>query len=48
MLKACSKVVSIKKFIMTSCIGALADDFDNNKVYNELDWNQTSSLERSR
>jgi dihydroflavonol-4-reductase len=47
MLKACSRVVSVKKFIMTSCIQALSDDFDNNKVYNELDWNALSTKARN-
>jgi len=47
MLKACSKIVSVKKFIMTSCIQALSDDFDNNKVYNELDWNSLSTFARN-
>lgn len=46
-LAACARVPSVKKVIMTSCIWALSDEFDNAKVYNELDWNSTSSMTRN-
>lgn len=46
-LAACSRCPSVKKVIMTSCISALSDEFDNDRVYTEKDWNTMSSQERN-
>ncbi len=32
---------SVKKFILTSCYGTLAENFAADRVYNENDWNET-------
>ena len=34
-------------YVCLFVITALADEFDNNKVYNELDWNQSSTITRN-
>jgi dihydroflavonol-4-reductase len=46
-LEMCQRTESVKKMIFTSCACTLTDDFDNSKVYNEADWNTTSSLTRN-
>ena len=46
-LEMCQKTESVKKLVYTSCMCTLTDDFDNNKVYDESDWNTTSSLTRN-
>lgn len=43
----CQRTESVKKLIYTSCACTLTDDFDNNKEYDEADWNTTSSLTRN-
>mmetsp|Transcript_14217 Transcript_14217/g.23663 ORF Transcript_14217/g.23663 Transcript_14217/m.23663 type:complete len:355 (-) Transcript_14217:187-1251(-) len=46
-LEMCQKTPSVKKLIFTSCMGAVSDDFDNDKEYTEDDWNTMSSLTRN-
>ena len=33
--------------MLTSCIGAICDEFDENTIYDETNWNTKSSLERN-
>jgi nucleoside-diphosphate-sugar epimerase len=46
-LELCQASTSVKKFVYISCASALTDEFDSIKVYNESDWNSTSSLTRN-
>ena len=43
----CQRTASVKKLIFTSCMSCVSDDFDNNRVYDESDWNTLSSLTRN-
>mmetsp|Transcript_7505 Transcript_7505/g.11192 ORF Transcript_7505/g.11192 Transcript_7505/m.11192 type:complete len:346 (+) Transcript_7505:1261-2298(+) len=42
-LDMCSKSLSVKKVILTSCIVTLTHEIDNSKTYTEADWNTSSS-----
>lgn len=46
-LEMCQRTESVKKLIFTSCMCAVSDDFDNNREYDESDWNTMSSLTRN-
>lgn len=46
-LEMCQRTESVKKLIFTSCMSAVSDDFDNNREYDESDWNTLSSLTRN-
>ena len=45
LLTACQKSGTVRRVVMTSCCVALVDKPDKKKVYSELDWNATSSLD---
>jgi nucleoside-diphosphate-sugar epimerase len=40
----CQKYKQVKKLIHLSCHFALSGDFENGRIYDEKDWNTTSSL----
>lgn len=42
-LTMCQNVTTVKKLLITSCLVAITDDFDQSKVYSEADWNDQSS-----
>ncbi|MEI6757943.1 MAG: SDR family oxidoreductase [Chlorobium sp.] len=46
-LESCLKSGSVKRLVFTSSIAAITDEAENNKVFNEKDWNTMSSLDRN-
>ena len=46
-LEFCQKTESVKRLVMTSCLSALTDEFNPAHIYDEQDWNSTSSLTRN-
>ena len=46
-LELCKNTPSVKRLVMTSSIASVSDCFDSNKIYNENDWNEQSSLTRN-
>lgn len=46
-LELCQQTKTVKKLILTSCIGSITDEFDSTRIYDETHWNDTSSLERN-
>jgi dihydroflavonol-4-reductase len=45
-LRSCTKVGSVKKVVVTSSISAITDEGCPDKVFDESDWNEKSSLTR--
>lgn len=46
-LELCQGCKNVEKLILTSCIQALSDEFDPEKVYDESSWNTLSSMGRN-
>ena len=46
-LDLCHTHPLVKRLVLTSSVAAVSDCFDSNKIYNEDDWNVTSSLVRN-
>jgi nucleoside-diphosphate-sugar epimerase len=46
-LEYCQNTESVKRLVFTSCLSALTDDFNPAHIYDEEDWNSTSTLTRN-
>jgi len=47
LLEFAQQTKTMKKFILTSCYGALADVFENHRIYKETDWNEIVASPRN-